>query len=137
MNSFTSTHYTGIYGIFSDATFGSGGSLIANNTDYFYECGKVNGVANPSCSSFTGAAGTGYGTLASRPSTCKGGTDPMTGGAAPGVAYWATDANTLYVCNPTNTWTAYYTPYIYPHPLTGGTVAATVNPPTNLAATVQ
>lgn len=140
MNSFTSTHYSAVYGIIHDGTPGSVGSLITNNTDYFYECGTVpgNSVANPSCSTFTGAAGTGYGTLASRPSTCKGGTDPMTGGAAPGVAYWATDANTLYVCNPTNTWTAYYTPYTYPHPITAdGTSGNNVGPPTGLVATVQ
>jgi len=137
MNSYSSTHYAGIYGIFRDDTAGSASTLITNNTDYFYECGAVDGVTNPSCASFTGAAGTGNGTLANRPSTCKGGTDPMTGGAAPGVAYWATDANTLYVCNPTNTWTAYYTPYTYPHPLTGTLSGQVVNPPTNMTATVD
>ncbi len=137
MNSYSSTHYTGVYGIIHDDTAGSGGSLITNNTDYFYECGKVDGVANPSCSSFTGAAGTGSGTLASRPATCTGGIDPATGGAAPGVAYWATDANTLYVCNPTNTWTAYYTPYTYPHPLAGGSSGASVIAPSGLVTTVQ
>jgi hypothetical protein len=40
------------------------------------------------------------------------------GGNTNGVAYWATDEQKLYVCNPTNTWTLYYTPYTYPHPLT-------------------
>jgi hypothetical protein len=39
------------------------------------------------------------------------------GGNTPGVGYWASDINTLYVCNPTNTWTVYYTPFTYPHPL--------------------
>jgi len=109
--------------------------ITANNRDYYFECTSL----NLTCSSgFTGAAGTGYGTLANRPSTCTGGTDPMTSGSAPGVAYWATDTNTLYVCNPTNTWTAYYTPYTYPHPLTTGSTSGTsVNPPQNLTVTVQ
>ena len=59
-------------------------------------------------STFTGASGTGSGSLSARPSTCT----PM-------VAYWATDTNTLYQCSAANTWTTYYTPYTYPHPLVG------------------
>lgn len=34
-----------------------------------------------------------------------------------GAAWWATDTDTLYQCTATNTWTAYYTPLVYPHPL--------------------
>jgi len=75
--------------------------------------------------SFNGTQGTGCGTLASRPATCT-----------TGVGYWATTqscstvpsasigvnpttplSGTLYKCTSTNTWTAYYTPYTYPHPL--------------------
>lgn len=74
--------------------------------------------------SFNGSVGMGCGKLASRPATC-----------AIGVAYWATNqsctdmtglvgvnpstpiAGTLYKCTATNTWTEYYTPYTYPHPL--------------------
>jgi Chitobiase/beta-hexosaminidase C-terminal domain len=70
--------------------------------------------------SFTGATGVGSGTLAARPSSCT-----------TGVAYWATDQGSwntsggggqgvLYKCTSTNTWTLYYTPYAFPHPLTGG-----------------
>lgn len=73
-------------------------------------------------SPFTGASGVGVGTLANRPSNCT-----------TGVAYWATDQGSwnhsgsgrqgiLYKCtlggNP-GTWTLYYTPYTYPHPLQG------------------
>jgi hypothetical protein len=70
--------------------------------------------------SFDGNTGVGVGTLAHRPSTCT-----------KGVAYWVTDQGEwdsthdgpdgqLYVCTATNSWTAYYTPYIYPHPLVSG-----------------
>lgn len=73
---------------------------------------------------FSGALGVGCGTLASRPATCT-----------TGVGYWATDqscsdlsgmvgaspttpiSGTLYKCTTTDTWTSYYTPYTYPHPL--------------------
>lgn len=75
---------------------------------------------------FDGAFGVGTGTLANRPKTCK-----------PGVAYWATNqstsdlagmvganpatpiSGTLYKCTAPNTWTEYYKPYTYPHPLRG------------------
>lgn len=64
------------------------------------------------------------GTLANRPSTC-----------AIGQGYWATDqdttdisaytganpsttiSGTLYICQTTDVWTEFYTPYTYPHPL--------------------
>jgi len=77
---------------------------------------------------FDGTTGVGCGTRAQRPGTCTA-----------GVAYWETDqscstltdytgaspttpiAGTLYKCTATNTWTAYYTPYTYPHPLRGET----------------
>ncbi len=67
------------------------------NTDYYqYTLG------------FTGSAGVGSGTLAARPASCT-----------VQVGYWATDTNTLYLCETTNTWTLYYAPYTYPHPLEG------------------
>ena len=74
---------------------------------------------------FNGTSGIGQGTLANRPATCT-----------TGVGYWATDQGSwnsstsnprgvnaggadgvLYRCTATNTWSAYYTPYSYPHPL--------------------
>jgi hypothetical protein len=66
--------------------------------------------------SFDGTRGIGVGILASRPTTCT-----------PGVGYWATDQGTwnttgasgqLYKCTSPNTWTLFYEPYTYPHPLT-------------------
>jgi hypothetical protein len=99
--------------------------LIANR-DFYYD----------QKASFNGTVGTGEGLLAARPNTCTSGP----GGNTPGVAYWATDANTLYICNPTNTWTASYRPYTYPHPLIAGGSGGsggTVYPPTNIKATAQ
>jgi len=69
---------------------------------------------------FDGTAGVGVGKLAERPKTCT-----------PGVAYWATDQGDwnsthdgsdgqLYVCTQRDTWSFYYKPYTYPHPLVGG-----------------
>jgi len=72
---------------------------------------------------FDGTVGVGVGTLADRPKTCRA-----------GVAYWATDQGEwdsthdgpdgqLYVCNAPNSWTFYYKPYTYPHPLVSGSPA--------------
>lgn len=85
-------------------------------------------------SSFNGTAGVGEGPLSSRPSTCT-----------VGVGYWATDQGEwnskksgpdgqLYRCTATNTWSLYYVPYAYPHPLQqgGGSNPTTPAAPTNL-----
>jgi hypothetical protein len=82
---------------------------IVENRNFF------NGTDN-----FNGTSGIGTGALNSRPATCT-----------VGVGYWATDQGSwnqsgnggqgvLYQCTATNTWTVYYTPYTYPHPLAGG-----------------
>jgi hypothetical protein len=117
-----------------DAIVGDKTGMLVHNRDYYQQFGTP-GEAG----SFNGTAGIGQGSLSARPSTCTAGKDPKTGASAPGVGYWATDTNTLYVCNPTNTWTAYYTPYTYPHPLTtgAGAVSAPPAPPTNLVTSVH
>lgn len=107
------------------------------NRDFYFDCGTYNSACS---SGFTGAVGTGFGLLASRPSTCTagpGGTYGRSPTGSYGVAYFATDQNTLYVCTATNTWTAVYTPYTYPHPLIAGGTAGTPDAPTGLVVTVQ
>lgn len=86
---------------------------------------------------FNGTSGVGVGPLGSRPVTCT-----------TGVAYWATDQGEwnstngvpdgrLFKCTATNTWTAYYTPYTYPHPWTGSAPATTLQPPTAVSAVIR
>lgn len=103
-------------------------TLYSDNHDYYQQFGTYG-----ESGSFNGTAGVGQGLLSARPSTCTAGP----GGNTPGVGYWATDSNTLYVCNPTNTWTAYYTPYTYPNPLTSGSGSGQPGPPTNILVTVH
>jgi hypothetical protein len=104
---------------------------LTDNQDYYQQFGTY---GEPG--SWNGTKGINQSSAA--PSgNCTAGTDPKTGGAAPGVGWWNTSNNTLYVCTATNTWTAYYTPYTYPHPLTQGAGTVAPNAPTNLEATVQ
>lgn len=93
-------------------------SLIANR-DYY---SQASGIQTSSTSPFNGTSGTGWGTLVKRPTTCT-----------VQVGYWATDTNTLYLCETTNTWTASYSPYTYPYPLTSN-LAITPPPVTVLFA---
>lgn len=109
-------------------TIGSAFGSIIPNRDYYAE--SVNQAAQTSATSpFNGTSGAGHGTLARRPTTCT-----------TGVGYWATDQGSwntsgtggqgqLFVCSATHTWTLYYTPYTYPHPLTQGTEAPPPPPP--------
>jgi hypothetical protein len=76
------------------------------------------------------------------------GTSPPTGSCTTGVGYWVAGTPTpsasssvvqggaFYKCTATNTWTPYYSPYTYPHPLRA-TAAPGLAAPTNLSATAQ
>jgi len=86
-------------------------TALVQNRDFYLQ-------ASP----FTGAAGTGTGSLANRPQTCT-----------PNVAYWATDVNTLFQCKAGNSWSPYYKPYTYPHPLTANGSGDTTPPSVSIS----
>jgi len=113
---------------------------IIANRDFYAEVSQS--AQTSSSSPFNGTAGTGYGTLDNRPTTCT-----------TGVGYWATDQGSwntsgatfpnqtwsqgeLFVCTATNSWssTPYYTPYTYPHPLTDAADPPPLAPPSNVQA---
>jgi len=114
------------------------------NRDFYQETRNQTAQSSPT-SPFNGTSGNGHGTLANRATTCTPGPGGQFGagppglGGSPGVGYWATDTNTFYVCTATNTWSTYYTPYAYPHPLItgGGTSGNAPAPPTNVSAAVH
>jgi hypothetical protein len=95
---------------------------------YIYTTTEDVDVFSDKYGSFDGSSGVSCGTLANIPATCTIGT-----------GYWATNqsctdistivgdlsqypsrstiSGTLYKCTAANTWTSYYTPYYYPHPM--------------------
>jgi hypothetical protein len=86
---------------------------VKENRDYFNWKGPQTADDRP----FDGTSGVGSGTNAQRPRTCTPGPD---GNGTPGVGYWETDTKTFYACTASNTWTKYYAPFRYPHPLVVG-----------------
>lgn len=138
--------YTGPSGVLNNTYFinntENGGVWPAqknpNGDSNYYTCGIAINVNwwTQTASTFTGATGAGYGTLASRPSSCTA-----------GVGYWATDQGNwnqsgsggqgeLYTCTATNTWTLYYTPYTYPNPLQNSGNSSGPGLPTDLNGNV-
>lgn len=121
------------------------------NRDYFTAEDATTAAAITTCPATPSGnctAGVGVGTMANRPTSCSPNATAYPAGNSPGVGYWATDVanpkdeahpGALYRCTATNTWTLYYQPYTYPHPLTGApaTTGTSPSPPSNLAATVQ
>lgn len=105
--------------------FGINGTFT-ENVDFYKWC-STGVLGGNTCTTFDGTQGTGTGFLANRPTTCT-----------PGVVYWATDQGNwdtvaggvqglAYKCGPANTWTLFYTPATYPHPLISGSTVTNYN----------
>jgi hypothetical protein len=130
---------------FNDAVNGSNASVSGSNlTDSgsSVSCNVAENANwwqyNASCTASSCSAGIGRGTSA------------PTGSCTTGTGYWVASTATpttsssviqngqFYKCTATNTWTAYYTPYTYPHPLRAGSSASSSPAaPTNLTGVVQ
>jgi hypothetical protein len=91
LNTRNGVDYAGFFALGRDAPI----PTIRENRDYFNWEPK-----------FDGSSGVGVGRRSARPSKCT-----------QGVGYWATDEDTLYVATAPDEWSAYYKPFVYPHPL--------------------
>lgn len=87
------------------------GAVTVENRDYYLQLPNHEEAAI-----FNGTAGIGCGptdafctSAVTRPATCT-----------TGVAFWNTTTSILSQCTSTNTWTNFYSPFTYPHPLIGG-----------------
>lgn len=112
-------------------------SWLTDNLDLYQQ---FSAFAN--AGSFNGTIGVGQGSVTPTTAGAYSGAPNCTagpGGNTPGVGWWDTTNSTLYVCTATNTWTAYYTPFTYPHPLASGGVVPPPPPnaPTGLTGTVS
>ena len=144
MNTFNPAKDFGALGPVLSSGGWTGSGRIIRNREIYTEDGnqaQQSSTTSPFDGSTGGTAGKGigHGTLANRPTTC---TPNPVAGALGGVGYWASDSGPawdngsqggqLFVCTATNTWTLYYTPFTYPHPLIQGTGRPA--PPLNLTA---
>lgn len=79
--------------------------------------------------SFNGTTGIGRGTAAPTMNCTKGVAYWQASTATPTVDPAVVQNGILWKATAANTWTAYYTPYTFPHPLAGGTTPPETNPP--------
>ena len=111
-----------------NAPIGSNSGKVIANRDFYPQ---ASGIQTSPMSPFNGTSGTGWGTLANRPTTCT-----------PNVGYAEYTSGGAFVqldeCTATNTWAnGIYTTYAYPHPLESNSSTMVPSTPTSLKGAVQ